>query len=123
MLAVVIGALFAGGSYLLLRPNLLRLILGLMLLGHGVNLLMYTAGRLLPGRPPLVPPGLEAPAHPITNPLPQALILTAIVISLGLVAFSLTLLYRGHSVLGAMHPDLAPDVEAGRPPAERAGDA
>jgi multicomponent Na+:H+ antiporter subunit C len=108
LLAVVTGALFACGTYLLLRPNLLRLIFGLMLLGNGVNLLILVAGRLTPGRPPVIPPGLDAPAGPIANPLPQALILTAIVISLGLVAFALALLHRGHSILGAMHPDLVP---------------
>lgn len=116
VLAVVVGALFACGTYLLLRPNLLRLIVGLMLLGSGVNLLIFTAGRLTPGRPPLVPPGAEAPLGAVANPLPQALILTAIVISFGLVAFALALLHRGHSILGAMHPDLAPDARPDAPP-------
>ncbi|HUF65186.1 MAG TPA: NADH-quinone oxidoreductase subunit K [Gemmatimonadaceae bacterium] len=109
VLVVIVGALFASGTYLLLRPNLLRLIIGLMLLGNAVNLLIFTAGRLTPGLPPIVPPGADAPLHPVANPLPQALILTAIVISLGLVAFALALLHRGHSILGTMHPDLASD--------------
>lgn len=112
VLVVVVGALFASGTYLLLRPNLLRLIIGLMLLGNGVNLLIFTAGRLTPGLPPIVPPGADAPLHAVANPLPQALILTAIVISLGLVAFALALLHRGHSILGTMHPDLASDESA-----------
>jgi multicomponent Na+:H+ antiporter subunit C len=84
-----------------------------MLLGNGVNLLIFTAGRLTPGLPPIVPPGADAPLHAVANPLPQALILTAIVISLGLVAFALALLHRGHSILGTMHPDLASDRECG----------
>ncbi|CAN5297244.1 Na+/H+ antiporter subunit C [soil metagenome] len=113
VLVVVVGALFASGTYLLLRPNLLRLIIGLMLLGNAVNLLIFTAGRLTPGLPPIVPPGADAPLHAVANPLPQALILTAIVISLGLVAFALALLHRGHSILGTMHPDLASDESAG----------
>lgn len=112
LLAVAIGALFAAGTYLLLRPNLLRLVIGLMLLGNGVNLLIFTAGRVTRGQPPIVPPDAVAPLHEIANPLPQALILTAIVISLGLVAFALALLHRGYSILGTMHPDLAPDEEA-----------
>lgn len=112
VLVVIVGALFASGTYLLLRPNLLRLIIGLMLLGNGVNLLIFTAGRLTPGLPPIVPPGADAPLHAVANPLPQALILTAIVISLGLVAFALALLHRGHSILGTMHPDLASDESA-----------
>lgn len=112
VLVVVVGALFASGTYLLLRPNLLRLIIGLMLLGNGVNLLIFTAGRLTPGLPPIVPRGADAPLHAVANPLPQALILTAIVISLGLVAFALALLHRGHSILGTMHPDLASDESA-----------
>lgn len=111
VLALVVGALFAAGSYLLLRPNLLRLIIGLMLLGNGVNLLILTAGRVTPGRPPIVPDGLVEPTGPVANPLPQALILTAIVISLGLTAFALALLHRGHSIFGAMHPDLTGEPE------------
>ena len=120
LLAFVVGALFASGIYLLLRPNLLRLIIGLILLGNAVNLLIFTAGRLTPGRPAIVPEGADAPLHVVANPLPQALILTAIVIGLGLVAFALTLLHRGHSILGTMHPDLAsaetPPPPPGPPP-------
>lgn len=115
VLVLVVGALFASGTYLLLRPNLLRLIIGLVLLGNGVNLLIFTAGRLTPGLPPIVPPGADAPLHAVANPLPQALILTAIVISLGLVAFALALLHRGHSILGTMHPDLASDESTDTP--------
>jgi multicomponent Na+:H+ antiporter subunit C len=112
LLAVAIGALFASGTYLLLRPNLLRLIIGLMLLGNAVNLLIFTAGRITRGNPPLVPEGATAPLEAVANPLPQALILTAIVISLGLVAFALALLHRGYSILGTMHPDMASDEMA-----------
>jgi multicomponent Na+:H+ antiporter subunit C len=112
LLAIAIGALFAAGTYLLLRPNLLRLVIGLMLLGNGVNLLIFAAGRITRGRPPIVPEGAVAPLHEVANPLPQALILTAIVISLGLVAFALALLHRGYSILGTMHPDLASDEHA-----------
>jgi multicomponent Na+:H+ antiporter subunit C len=117
LLAIAIGTLFASGTYLLLRPNLLRLVIGLMLLGNGVNLLIFTAGRITRGHPPIVPPGATAPLQEIANPLPQALILTAIVISLGLVAFALALLHRGYSILGTMHPDLASteDQEGERP--------
>ena len=97
LLALVIGGLFAGGVYMLLRRNPVKLVVGLILLGHGANLLIFLMGRLIPGRPPLVPVGATQPVELFADPLPQALVLTAIVISFGLQAFALVLvrgLYR-----------------------------
>lgn len=104
-LALVVGILFAAGVYLVLRRNLLKLIFGLVLLSNAVNLLIFTVGRLTRASPPLVPPGHVVPIEPFANPLPQALILTAIVIGFGLVAFALVLLYRTYESLGTVDAD------------------
>lgn len=90
-LAVVVGVLYATGTYLLLQRTLTRIVIGLVLLGHGANVLLLMVGGL-PGAPPLSGPR-GAPAD-AADPLPQALVLTAIVISFGVVAFLLTLAYR-----------------------------
>ena len=94
VLALVIGGLFAGGVYMLLRRNLVKLLVGLILLGHGANLLIFLMGRLIPGRPPLVPVNATQPVGLFADPLPQALVLTAIVIGFGLQAFALVLARR-----------------------------
>ena len=103
-LAAVVGALYAAGVYLLLRRDLFRLVLGLVLLSHGANLLIFTAGGLTRAEPPVVSADPAAPPPP-TDPLPQALILTAIVISFGVLAFTLVLFHRGDVVIGTNDPD------------------
>jgi multicomponent Na+:H+ antiporter subunit C len=65
-----------------------------------VNLLIFTAGRILREVPPIIPEGLDVPATAVANPLPQALILTAIVISFSFFAFLLVLAYRAYQELG-----------------------
>lgn len=100
LLAVVVGGLYAAGFYLVLRRSLVKLIIGLALLGNAANLLIFTAGGLTRGRPPLVPPGEWLPSHPVADPLPQALILTAIVIGFGVLAFAMVLVYRVYATLG-----------------------
>lgn len=102
--AVVIGALYAMGLYMMLRRSMVKLIIGLALIGHAANLLIFTAasGRgLVRGGPPIIAPGQNLPAGPIADPVPQALILTAIVIGFGVLAFALVLFHRTHAVVGA----------------------
>ena len=89
-LAATVGVLYAVGTYLMLQRTLTRIVIGLALLGHGANLLLLIAGGP-PGQPPLV--GSSAPAA-MADPLPQALALTAIVITFGVLAFLLALSYR-----------------------------
>lgn len=101
LLAFVIGGLYATGLYLLMRRSIVRLILGLALLGNAVNLLIFTAAGLTRGQPPLVPQGALSPEAAIADPIPQALILTAIVISFGVVAFALVLAYRVFDTVGS----------------------
>lgn len=96
LMSIVIGLLFAIGTYLVLTRSLLRVILGASLISHGSHLLLMTVAGLKKGAPPLL--GEEAAAY--TDPLPQALILTSIVIGFGVTAFFLVLAYRAYKELG-----------------------
>ncbi len=100
-LALTVGALVAAAAYLLLARDLPRALLGFVLLGTGVNLSILAAGRIGTMAPPLVDPGAVALAAGAANPLPQALILTAIVIGFGLAAFALVLVMRAHAEFGS----------------------
>ncbi len=100
LLALAAGVLYASGIYLMLRRRLAQLIIGLGLLSNGTNLLIFTAGGLTRARPPVVPDGADALVPPYADPVPQALILTAIVIGFGLLAFSLVLAHRVHATIG-----------------------
>lgn len=102
VLAVTIGALYATGLYMMLRRSIAKLIIGLAILGHAANLLIFTSGGLSRASPPLIPPDADRLAAPHADPLPQALILTAIVISFGLLAFALVLIHRTYQ---AVHTD------------------
>ncbi|RRR69914.1 MAG: Na+/H+ antiporter subunit C [Candidatus Viridilinea halotolerans] len=96
LLAIAIGSLFAGAVYLILRRSVAKLILGLMLLSHAVNLLIFTMGDggVRRGALPIVDYYTGEVMPNTTDPLVQALILTAIVISFGITAFIMALAYR-----------------------------
>ena len=100
LLALASGALYMSGIYLMLRRRLAQLIIGLGLLSNGTNLLIFVSGGLTRAHPPLVPPGTEPLMPPYADPVPQALVLTAIVIGFGLLAFSLVLAHRVHATAG-----------------------
>jgi multicomponent Na+:H+ antiporter subunit C len=100
LLALASGVLYAAGIYLMLRRRLAQLVIGLGLLSNGTNLLIFTAGGLTRAQPPVVPPGATSLLEPYADPVPQALVLTAIVIGFGLLAFSLVLAHRVHSIVG-----------------------
>jgi len=100
LLAIVSGVLYAAGAYLMLRRRLAQLIIGLGLLNNGTNVLIFTAGGLTRGVPPIVPPDAQEIPGPHADPLTQALILTAIVIGFGVLAFTLVLAHRVHQSLG-----------------------
>lgn len=95
--SMVVGVFVAIGIYLMLERHLLRIIFGLILLSSAINLAIFTAGRLTLGLPPLIEPDQLLPADGYANPLPQALILTAIVIGFGLLVFALMLLHRAYT--------------------------
>jgi len=101
LLALASGVLYAAGIYLMLRRRLVQLIIGLGLLSNGTNLLIFTAGGLTRGRPPVLAEGTAVLQQPYADPVPQALVLTAIVIGFGLLAFSLVLAHRVHDTVGS----------------------
>ncbi len=100
-MAPLIGVFFVVAVYLILSRAVIRMLLGITILGNGVNLLIFTLGRITREVPPIVPPGLKQPLQDIANPLPQALILTAIVIGFALFTFLLILGYRAYQELDA----------------------
>lgn len=104
IMSIVIGVCYAAAVFLLLQRRLLQIILGISLLGHVTNLLIFVAAGLHGSSVPIIPDGAELLSPTAVDPLPQALILTAIVIGLALFGFSLALAYHCVAVLG--HDDI-----------------
>ena len=99
MLAIVIGVLYGTGVFMVLRRSLVKLILGIGLLANGTNLLLFTIGevnRNVP--PPLIHEWEQELSRPYTNPIPQALILTAIVIGMAMTAYAVVLLKQAYQM-------------------------
>jgi multicomponent Na+:H+ antiporter subunit C len=105
VMALLIGILYAAGVYLLLRRSLVRLIFGLLFLGHAANLLIFSIGGLVRGKAPLVDAGAAAPPAGAADPVPQALVLTAIVIGFALTAFTAVLVWRVCDIAGTDDAD------------------
>ena len=105
LLAITIGAVTACAVYLMLSGQLLRFVFGLVLISNSANLTIFAAGRLTEGAPPLIAEGADAPVAMAANALPQALVLTAIVIGFGLFAFAIVLVFRAWTSLGTLEPD------------------
>jgi len=122
LLPILAGAIFATGIYLLLRSSLILTVIGIILISNSVNLALFSLGRISTENPPLIAAGSIEPISPFANPLPQALILTAIVIGFGLLAFALALAYRSYRELGTVDQDEllkdAEDTSAGIVPRE-----
>ena len=102
VIAMLVGLLGGISTWLMLSGHLLRLLLGFGLLSNAVNLAIFAVGRLSYGAPAVIEPGAVAPAATVGNALPQALVLTAIVISFGLFAVTLAALYRAHAQMGTL---------------------
>ncbi len=111
-IASAIGLLTAAGVYLLLRSRSFDVILGLTLLSYATNLLIFASGRLRPGAVPVLVEGVPATLKHYADPVPQALVLTAIVISFAMTAVALVLAMRGRHDNRVDHVD-------GSEPAER----
>lgn len=101
LIAIALGLLFASGIYLMLRPTTFTVVLGLTLLSYAVNALIFFGGRLGATTPPLVLPGTDGQS----DPLPQALVLTAIVIGFGMTAYLVALALRAKGESGSDHVD------------------
>jgi multicomponent Na+:H+ antiporter subunit C len=123
LLALLAGVLAAAGTYLLLWRSLLRMLFGVILLSNAANLVLLVAGRTMRAAPPIVPEGMAAPAAAVANPLPQALVLTAIVIGFGLAAFAFVLVYRAYTTFGTLDPDALAAAPEALPAADPAPDA
>jgi len=113
LIALVTGAMVAVSVYLLLQRDLVRKIIGVVILSNGIHLLIFAMGRMTRAASPLIPPGEKYPPEVIANPLSQALILTAIVIGFGLLAFSLVLVYRLHESYDTVDADAIVEVTLG----------
>ncbi len=118
VLSLLIGLLVAVSVYLMLARNFLRFLFGLILLSNAANLVIFTAGRLTEGAPALLRYGEDAPATEIANALPQALVLTAIVIGFGLFAFALVLALQAYRQIGTLDTDQMRLAEPRQPGAE-----
>ena len=105
LLGCLAGILMAASVWLMLSRNLVKFLLGLVLIGNVANLVIFASGGLTYGAPPLIEAGASVPQELVANPLPQALILTAIVIGFGLVAFTLVLALRAYQELGTVNVD------------------
>ena len=104
-MASAIGILTAAGVYLLLRARSFDVILGLTLLSYATNLLIFSAGRLVVGKPPVLRAGLAANLDNYTDPLPQALVLTAIVIGFAMTAVTIVVAMRSRADNDSDHVD------------------
>ena len=104
-LASAIGVLAAIGIYLCLRARSFDVILGMTFLSYATNLLIFAGGRLVSGRPPVLRDGLEPSLASHTDPVPQALVLTAIVIAFAMTAVSIVLAMRSRSDNHSDHVD------------------
>ncbi|MBS2097719.1 NADH-quinone oxidoreductase subunit K [Carboxylicivirga linearis] len=101
ILSIVIGVLYTVGVFFLLRRSMIRIILGVLFLGNATNLLIFVASGVTPdAQPSFLSSSTEAASSNMADPMPQALILTAIVISFGVVAYLLTLLRKTHEITG-----------------------
>ncbi len=116
-LSILIGFFFAVSVYLMMSRQIVRILLGIGILGNAVNLLIFTAGRLTREVPPVIPEGSMVPLEATANPLPEALILTAIVISFSFFAFLLVLAFRAYQELGT---DDANEMRVAEPVGEEA---
>ena len=104
-MASAIGLLTAAGVYLLLRARSFDLILGLTLLSYATNLLIFSSGRLVVGKPPVLRDGVATDLAHYTDPLPQALVLTAIVIAFAMTAVSIVVAIRSRADNDSDHVD------------------
>jgi multicomponent K+:H+ antiporter subunit C len=109
VLACVIGVLGGAGVWLLLRPRTFQVIMGLTLLSYAVNLFIFSMGSLSIDKPPIVKPGLAADLEQYTDPMPQSLVLTAIVIGFATTALFLVVLLASRGLSGTDHVDATSD--------------
>jgi len=111
MMAYVVGILFAAGIYMMLRRSIVKLVIGLIILSNAANLLIFVVSGMTRGAPPLIPDGASEAVGAVADPLPQALILTAIVIAFSVLAFAVVLIRRAYEVVGTDDLDKMKDTD------------
>ncbi|HET7794269.1 MAG TPA: Na+/H+ antiporter subunit C [Rhizobacter sp.] len=105
VISIAIGVLAGAGVWLVLRPRTFQVLIGLALLSYAVNLFIFSVGSLAIGKEPIVKPGLLADLANYTDPVPQALVLTAIVIGFATTALFLVVLLALRGLSGGDHVD------------------
>jgi multicomponent K+:H+ antiporter subunit C len=105
VLALVIGVLAGAAVWLVLRPRTFQVVMGLTLLSYAVNLFIFSVGSLFLDKPPVVRPGVPADLEHYTDPMPQSLVLTAIVIGFATTALFLVVLLASRGLTGNDHVD------------------
>jgi multicomponent K+:H+ antiporter subunit C len=105
VLALGIGIVFGSGIWLILRPRTFQVLTGLMLMSYAVNLFIFAMGRLHVDRPPLTPAGAMPDPAALADPVPQALVLTAIVIGFATTALYLVVMIGARGLAGTDHVD------------------
>ncbi len=113
VIAIAIGVLSAAGVWLVLRPRSFQVLIGLSLLSYAVNLFIFSVGSLSLAQPPIVQPGLAPDLAHYSDPLPQALVLTAIVIGFATTALFLVILLALRGLSGSDHVDGSDPVDGG----------
>lgn len=108
---IVVAALLSMGIYLMMERHLIRFLFGMIIVSNAINLAIFVSGRLTLGRPPLIKANELLPAMGTANALPQALILTAIVIGFGLLVFTLVLSYRAIKIFRTADMDAIQENE------------
>lgn len=116
VLSLGIGVFAAAGIWLILRPRTFQVVLGLSLLSYAINLFIFAMGRLTVGAPPVLDSGPEIVS--VDDPVPQALVLTAVVISFALSALFLVVLLAARGVTGSDHVDGREPQRAGPRPGQ-----
>lgn len=111
VMALLIGALFSAAIYLMLRRSIVKLVMGLILLSNAANLAIFTGAGLTRGGPPLLDAVTKQPPTETADPLAQALVLTAIVIAFGVLAFSVVLIHRANEVVATDDMDQMKDTD------------
>lgn len=104
ILAIAIGVVFGAGIWLILRPRTFQLISGLLLMSYAVNLFIFAMGRLWVDKPPITPTSDIDPSQ-FADPLPQGLVLTAIVIGFATTALYLVMMIGARGLTGSDHVD------------------
>ena len=105
ILSLAIGVLVGSGVWLILRPRSFQVIIGLCLLSYGVNLFIFAMGRLVTGAAPIMPKGGFVNPDAYADPVPQALVLTAIVISFATTALFMVVIMASRGLTGTDHVD------------------